>query len=744
MPLQQFSTTPREVRTPRATTAAASRASASDSHHRAHGAVLRYGFAAGCSLVAMMITLVLWHTLFDRNPFALFFAAVMLSAWYGGFGPGLLATGVSVWAVNTFVLPSFASTFQGSVAQAGIFGAVATLISTLNGMRKRALRERDAVIEREKSARREADRARIRAALLADVSNILATALDSPAAVGAVAQRVVPEFADWCAVDFAENDGQRCHRLALAHADAAKLESFSHHLRDYDVREDVSGVSRVIRTSQRELISRAFPESLADLAERDPAMSAFAEAGAVSYMIAPLVAHGRTLGALSLMSCDPGRTYGPQDLSLAEDLAGRLATALDNARLYRDARDANRMKDDFLAVVSHELRTPLNAILGWAQLLHRGGLDEPSVAQGMSAIERNAQSQARIIDDVLDVSRIVQGKLRLELKPLPWRPIVEDAIEAVRPAAAAKKIQLETSLTLSDDRVNGDAERLRQVVWNLLSNAIKFTPKGGHVDVSLTRNETDVAIELRVRDTGIGIAPEFLPHVFERFRQADSSTTRRHGGLGLGLAIVHHLVEVHGGTATAASDGPGKGATFVVRLPAVVAAKGEMRPAVEPRELSKTALSHAHPELKGLRVLLVEDQADARELFVNLLEMCGASVTSATSTQEAVQSFRKRRPDVLLSDIGMAGEDGYALIGQIREIESESAGNVAKKPTPAMAITAFARNEDRKRALRAGYQMHVAKPIGSAEFTAAVVDLVRTEFPVSQTPAPLSGRPLPL
>ena len=713
-----------------------------------HWAV-RYGVAVGCVVVATALSLALYQRVLSHNPFALFYAAVMLAAFYGGLGPGLAATACCVLAIDTFLSPAFLSGVPGSreIVQVAIFGGVALLISSLNGMRKRALRERDALIELEQSAREEAERARRRTALLADASDVLSSSLDSPSAINSVAERAVPEFADWCVVDVIDHpDSLIFRRVAVAHAEPMRRESMAHLVCEHELSDSDSagggGVARVIRAGQPDVVSRVSAKSLADLAGRDASMSAFVELAAESYLIVPVRARGRTLGAISFISCDAAkRSYGPHDLRLAEDLAHRVAVSLDNARLYREAQDANRMKDDFLAVVSHEMRTPLNAILGWAQLLRQGGMDESSVAQGMGAIERNARSQARIIEDVLDVSRIIQGKLRLDVKPTDMRPIVEEALDVVRPAAEAKQIRLQARLGVGGDaidRVNGDAERLRQVVWNLLSNAVKFTPERGRVDVGLSRDAQTCHLELRVQDTGKGIEPRFLPHVFERFRQADSTTTRKHGGLGLGLAIVRHIVELHGGTVHVNSAGLGKGATFTVRLPC------EHRhvpatPAMLPDELPGTLrapVMDAHPELSGLRVLLVEDEPDARELFSNMLEMCGAEVMAVASVHDALDAFRLHRPDVILSDIGMPGEDGYTLIRQVRELE----GPQSRERTPAMAITAFAGSEDRKRALRAGYQMHVAKPIGSAQFAAAVAALARDDAPALQ-PFPAAEGP---
>jgi signal transduction histidine kinase/ActR/RegA family two-component response regulator len=645
--------------------------------------------------------------------------------------------------------PPFISRVAGpqEFVQVGIFGGVALLISSLNATRKRAIGERDAMIARETSARQEAEVGRRRSALLADASNLLAAALESPGAVGAVAQRVVPEFADWCVLDVVDPDaGGTFRRTAIGSTDAPDRRAMAERLLlEFDLPDNAGGVARVIRTGQPELVPAVNTESLADLAQREPSMAAFVELGATSYLTVPLQARGRTLGALSLIASDRSRRYGSEELRLADDLAHRLAVALDNARLYRDAQDANRMKDEFLAVVSHELRTPLNAILGWSQLLHAGALDEPSIAQGMSAIERNARSQARIIDDVLDVSRIIQGKLRLEMRPMALGRVIAEALDAVRPAAEAKRIAIETHLhpqaSAHDarDEVRGDAERLRQVVWNLLSNAIKFTPEGGRVAVSLSRPD-EGHVELCVRDTGQGIDPRFLPHVFERFRQADSSSTRAHGGLGLGLAIVRHLVELHGGVVQAESAGLGTGAAFTVRLPLAPRRAATHHVDADARDASASLRGRlpaaTHPELVGLRVLLVEDEPDARELFTSVLEMSGASVTPVASALDAVTAFLRQPPDVLLSDIGMAGEDGYDLIRQIREIESTRRPQLPG--TPALAITAFARAEDRRRALASGFQMHVPKPVSSAQFISAVATLVRSARRDRPTPKPPS------
>jgi signal transduction histidine kinase/CheY-like chemotaxis protein len=364
---------------------------------------------------------------------------------------------------------------------------------------------------------------------------------------------------------------------------------------------------------------------------------------------------------------------------------------------------ASRAKDDFLATASHELRTPLNAILGWAKMLQSGALATRDYQRAIDSIERNARAQVRLIEDILDGSRIITGNLHLEIRPLDLTALVQAALDAVRPAADAKRIELTVAIDPAASRVVGDPGRLQQVVWNLANNAIKFTPKDGRVDVSLQREGTDV--ELTVRDTGEGIAADFLPHVFERFRQAEGSTTRRHGGLGLGLALVRHLVEAHGGTVHAASEGPSRGATFRVRLPvqAVFAEPAAENAAGPDRERS----SLPHPRrLNGVTVLVVDDEADARDLIATVLRSHGADVIAAANGSEAVALLASRSFSVMVSDIGMPQSDGYELIGRIR-----SATGVQGLQLPAIALTAYSRDEDRRRALESGFQAYVSKPV---------------------------------
>ena len=383
-----------------------------------------------------------------------------------------------------------------------------------------------------------------------------------------------------------------------------------------------------------------------------------------------------------------------------------------------EAEEASRLKDEFLATVSHELRTPLTSILGWATMIRGGEVEGETARHALEVIERNARAQAGIVDDILDVSRVITGKFHIETGPVDLAAVVRGAVSSLKPAAEAKGIAVTVSLEGAGGLVAGDADRLRQVVWNLLSNAIKFTPEGGHVEVTLARHGSHA--ELKIADTGVGISDEFLPHVFERFRQADSSTTRRHGGLGLGLAIVRHLVELHGGTVTADSPGEGHGAAFTVRLPAQ---EGRALPAGDaaPEVGAAGASTEVAPaDLSGLRVLVVDDEPDTLEVLCSALTGRGAVVRSASSSGEALAVLAAWTPDVLISDLGMPGEDGFALIGRVRALGVGHGGNV-----PAAALTAYVREEDRLRALAAGFQAHIPKPVDPAALTGAVAELAK-------------------
>jgi PAS domain S-box-containing protein len=393
------------------------------------------------------------------------------------------------------------------------------------------------------------------------------------------------------------------------------------------------------------------------------------------------------------------------------------------------AEDANRIKDEFLATLSHELRTPLTSILGWTTVLASKTLDADSTNRAIHSIMRSARQQASLIDDLLDMSRIITGKLRLTVEPVALTPVVEAAVDAIRPAASAKSIGLEVVLDSSDIVVPGDHARLQQIVWNLMSNAVRYTPKGGHILVTLER--IDSKAEVTVKDSGRGISPSFLPYVFDRFRQADSTTTRATGGLGLGLAIVRHLVDLHGGTVEAQSEGENRGATFRVRLPIrpIAATRGRATPALteKPRPSDADVARTVPIDLRGVVVLVVDDDEATREALQALISLRGGQTVGAASVAEALDFLAKNHPDVLICDIGMPEEDGYSLIRQVRLRSAADGGR-----TPAIALTAYARAEDRTRALLAGFQTHVAKPAEPTELLAVVAALVGRTGPSSE------------
>jgi len=469
-----------------------------------------------------------------------------------------------------------------------------------------------------------------------------------------------------------------------------------------------------------------------------------------SFLSVPVVSRSsEVIGGLFFGHPEPG-VFTARDERLVVGVAAQAAVAIDNARLYaaaqneiamrkvaedereREAREQaqleTRMKDEFLATLSHELRTPLNAILGWAAIL-RSSSEMKDVTEGIEVIERNARAQTQIIEDLLDMSRIISGKTRLEVQRVDLVPVIEAAMESVRPAAAAREIRMTSVLDPAAGPISGDPARLQQVLWNLLTNALKFTSKGGRVHVLLERVNSHV--EISVGDTGQGISPEFLPHVFDRFRQADASTTRAHRGLGLGLAITKNLIELHGGTVRAKSPGLDQGSTFSILLPVSIAKLTADAASRHPSAHSRDDALDETPSLSGLRILAVDDEADARFLMKRILTDCGATVETADSGAAALRLITSMKPDVLISDIGMPDEDGYAVIRKVRQLPADEGGNV-----PAIALTAFARSDDRRRAILSGFQMHMAKPVEPSELVAMVASLAgRTQPQKGAAPA---------
>jgi PAS domain S-box-containing protein len=437
-----------------------------------------------------------------------------------------------------------------------------------------------------------------------------------------------------------------------------------------------------------------------------------------SYLAVPVKGmYGDVLGGLFFGHSQVG-IFTQQHEQLAEGVAGWASLALENARLYVEARDANRMKDEFLAVLSHELRTPLNAIVGYARLLRGGILPAEKADRGLETLERNATWLTQIVEDVLDVSRIVAGKIRLDVQPVELPLIVDNAVATVQPAADAKSVRVQTLIDPRVGPVSGDPDRLQQVIWNLLANAVKFTPKDGRVQVRLERVNSHV--EVVVSDTGIGIRPDFLPYVFERFRQAEAGTTRKTGGLGLGLAIVRHIVEMHGGTVHASSAGEGHGATFRVRLPLMIVHPEGLEARREHPRTERMEPLTGLADLRGIRVVAIDDEEDALTLLRVVLEAAGAEVTTVASPLTAMDSIAAVRPQVVVVDLGMPEMDGFELIARIRASRDAHVRDV-----PAAALTAFARSEDRTKALRSGFEMHLAKPVDPGELVASIATLVR-------------------
>jgi PAS domain S-box-containing protein len=555
-----------------------------------------------------------------------------------------------------------------------------------------------------------------RRAFLAQATEELIAANDYRDALARIAQLAVPRLADWVTVEVSDSVGSRPQQVALAHVDPAKVEFARELARRYPPDPNAAtGVPNVMRTGRAEFYPEIPRELLEGGAVDAEHLRIIRELELRSALVVPLRGKGAVFGAITFILAGSDRRYTQRDLDLAEDLAKRAALIIERRRLEEHADSANRMKDEFLATMSHELRTPLQAIVGYTALLERGSATDPTKA--LAAIRRNADAQTRLIEDILDVSRITSGKLRLTIARVDLASAIREALDSVRPAVEAKQIRLVESLPADLGTVQGDFERLQQIVWNLVSNAVKFTAREGTIEIRGER--TGSSVRLVIRDNGIGIEPRHLLTIFERFRQVDASTTRHSGGLGLGLAIVRYLVEAHGGTVTAESPGRGMGAIFTVRLPVVGAAmtmSNEQTP----------ARSNDQRPLRGIRILIVEDDEDARSLMCEVLEHAGASVFAASSTQEAFSSLLDEPPHIVLSDIGMPGEDGYSFLRRIRALPPELGGDV-----PAIALTAYARAEDVRAAMDAGFQLHIVKPVSPDALLDAVSSWGRARNPLA-------------
>jgi signal transduction histidine kinase/DNA-binding response OmpR family regulator len=559
--------------------------------------------------------------------------------------------------------------------------------------------ERQTYLRREKEARNLAEISRARSEFLSQASALVAASLSDEEIPAGVARLCTNGFADWCFVDRVAADGEITMAAISARNPTGAAEARQAHVLALRALEATHPLARVLKNGATIVIPQ--PEGTKAELPHD-----LQRVGAGSMITVALRARGRTIGAITVVREVTSPEYDSSDVAMFEDLAQRVALAMENARLFREAQDANHAKDEFLATLSHELRTPLTATLGWAKMLRMGGLDGETFDSALETIQRSTEVQSQIIEDILDVSRIVTGKLAVDMRPVDFASVITNAIESLRPSAEAKRLRIEQEIE-NEIPLNGDPRRLQQIVWNLLSNAIKFTPEEGTVFVSYRRAGDRSRLE--IRDSGQGIAPEFLPHVFERFRQADGASTREHGGLGLGLAIVRHLVELHRGKIRAESPGLQQGASFIVEIPL---ARGD-----EPATTDEASIAKL-PDLQGLRVLILEDQADTREWISAVLRRSGAEVQGVETVREALRLMEEWQPTMVVSDLALPDDDGVEFARRVREGDGIN-------ELPMLALSAYARAEDRERALQAGFSSYLQKPLDPARLAAEVARLSR-------------------
>jgi len=644
--------------------------------------ILPYGIAVAAIAVTLLARWLLQPVLRNNIPYLIFVLPVSLSAWYGGFRTGLFATFLSAVVAEFFFVPPYHSVkidVGVDAIQFTLFLFVGGLISWLSEKRlveARAAKKSDELLH-ETGQHLEA---------LVEASPLAIMVVNDTAQVqlwNPAAERIF----GWLS---AEVIGRQMPIIP-----AEKLTTFQSSF-------------------------RAIPKAAKATSIRETEVSCLRKNGSsleLEVWEAPLQdASGAFALTLYILADISARKQAEEERS---DLLNRAQTA----RL--EAERTSRLKDEFLATLSHELRTPLNAILGWARLLRGGQLDTETASRAIESVERNAKIQTKLVEDILDVSRIITGKWRLETRPVDLCASVESSLDAIRTSVEAKEITLETDLDSRVGLILGDPGRVQQILWNLLSNAVKFTPKRGHIQVRVAREGANAAIS--VKDDGKGISEEFLPYVFERFRQADGTLTRKFGGLGLGLAIARHLSELHGGTIEVESAGENQGSKFTVKLPLLTEWGSERLTGEVIRFPSVAAVDPAPPELstalKGLRILVVDDEPNSRELLLTLLSHCGAEVEAGSCATEALTEVARFKPDVLISDIEMPDQDGYFLVRKLRSLEDDQGQRL-----PAVALTAHARTEDRMQALAAGFDTHVSKPVEPAELVTVVASLARRRF----------------
>jgi signal transduction histidine kinase/CheY-like chemotaxis protein len=557
---------------------------------------------------------------------------------------------------------------------------------------------------------------------LVEAGELLGSSLDFPSTLSRLTRLLVPRLADYCIVHL---QGAAIKDVAIAHAKQSGETLLREVLRAFPALDFLPTHAEVLRTGKPVLVEsvpEGFFERTAQTADH---LTQLRLLNPCSWLVVPLLIKSNIIGTMTIAWSESQRHYSSWDLLLVSELARRAASAIDNAQLYELSRTqhaiaeaATRTKDEFVAVVTHELRTPLNVIIGWIRLLRSGSVADKTREHALEVIERNANAQSQLVADLLDISRVLTGKVRLEPAQVDLAHLLALVLEDARLAIESKRLQLHTDIADSGTLMRGDAERLKQIVWNLLLNAIKFTPKGGQIWVTLRRVESD--LELTFKDNGVGLAADFMPYLFDSFRQFDAKITRMHGGLGIGLSITKHLVELHGGSVEAVSEGVGKGATFTVRLPLSPVISTTVGVTKMPAATTERRLELArHTTLVGKSVLVVDNEDDARDLLRTMLESRDMIVYDAGSAREALELIASTHIDLIVSDIGMPEQDGFSLVRQIR------AQSVKEKSSiPALALTAFARNEDRTRALLEGFNVHMAKPVAPAELLTALADLI--------------------